>query len=439
MSLKKLVGVVSAAALGSVGVYGVGCSSSSTLLLPDAGMGRDSSVADTGSTTPDSSMGKDSSSQDSSPNPGDSGDAGSCQPTSTASFKPSTYTNALEYQGKCDAAATTAFIAACGASGTVKTCQMWVSANVGSDAGAGNGCGNCIIAPKNNGGAWVDPEGLVAPNYGACVQLLAANGATCAAAFANAAGCESVGCDACPGSEYAACATAADMGSCSTYAGAENAACAPLQSTLTMCQPGLVSGNPDDDLKLIIGLVCGESSDGGITDSGTTDTGTVQDSGEADTGKADTGTVQDSGEADTGRADTGTADTGTADTGTADTGTADTGTDGGTCSLVGTWEFFATPPNTVTVTWTSSTTYNWAVMNSVGLNTGGGVYTFSNGVLTLDNTSVTMMGDPNFFPCLNIMATYDLTFAPDCSSFTVIKVTDACPVRTLSGGTFVKQ
>jgi hypothetical protein len=285
---------VSAAILlgGATATWGAGCSSSTSPppAALDSGTTRDASPSDTGAPPRDSSAAdssvrdsasqdsasQDSASQDSSAGSGDA--APPCPPTSTSTFKPAAYTNATEHQGVCGASATAAFVAACGSAGTPSTCDAWEAANVASDAGAGNACGNCVVAPLNNGGAWADPRGALSPNYGACVQILDPNGgSTCAAAFDDAIGCEGIACDTCPAATRPACVKATDMGSCSTFAGAKGIACAPLQSFLGMCQPSNVTGNPDDDLTFIVGLVCGEAGDGGTADSGAADTGAGHD------------------------------------------------------------------------------------------------------------------------------------------------------------------
>jgi hypothetical protein len=104
----------------------------------------------------------------------------------------------------------------------------------------------------------------------------------------------------------------------------------------------------------------------------------------------------------------------------------------GGCSIVGTWEY-GSGVNYFILTLNVGGTTVWQVHNAVGLNTGTGTYSWSTGTVTIDNTAVTMMQDPNFVPCLDIVGTYSVAFAADCNSFTLNRVSDTCPVRPSSG------
>ncbi len=278
MTIVRIAGFTSLALLAGTIALGAGCSSSTAQKAQGGG---DSGVHDTGSTGIDSSTAHDTGASSGDSSSGDSsGDAGLlCPPGSTSSYTAPTYVPAVGNQGVCTTTAISAFVAACGYSmaATMGTCATWQAANVGADAGTA--CGNCIMAPKNNGGIWLDPNGANmayngAPNYAACIQLIdPTHGTACATAFNNASGCEGVACDnACPmnatNQDFSACTAAADMGSCSTYATPEATACATDLAadggTATPCFPAASSNNPDDDLRYIANLVCG----GTVADAG---------------------------------------------------------------------------------------------------------------------------------------------------------------------------
>jgi len=176
---------------------------------------------------------------------------------------------AVGHQGVCTQGQIAAFVAACGDNGSMSSCNAWQTQNVASEAGAGDPCGNCILAPMNNGAVWSDPEGFINPNYAGCIQLLdATDGAACGAAFDDESGCESVACDACGSdSAFLACVDMADAGSCSSYVTSASAACLSDHAdggVLDECSPGAASNTQDPDFTLIANLICGS----GITDGG---------------------------------------------------------------------------------------------------------------------------------------------------------------------------
>ena len=260
---RKVMGVFVATALAGATVYGMGCSSSPTALggIPDSGGAHDTATPMRDSALPNI----DSSSGDAS-----SGDAAlACPPASTTSFTPATYVPAVAHQGVCTPAEIAAFNAACGygKAATKTTCAAWQTANVTADGG--NACGNCILAPMNNGGIWLDPKAngqafAGYPNYAACIQLTdASNGAKCAAAFNNANACDGVACDQCMNNaDYQSCTGAADQGSCKTYATTAQTDCASDFAdggAANTCFPSNASMNQDDDLTYILGLICGDT------------------------------------------------------------------------------------------------------------------------------------------------------------------------------------
>jgi hypothetical protein len=200
------------------------------------------------------------------------GDSGlTCPPQSTATFAAPTYVAAVVHQGTCTASAVSAFVTACGDTGTATTCAAWQAANVAGGAtdggGTGNACGNCIFAPMNNGGVWTDPDNFFSPNYGACIQLTdATHGAACAAAFNDTAGCDGVACDnACPpgdtsAADFQACDSAANTGSCNSYAMAEVSGCSTDFAdggAAGTCSPGAATATLNPDLTYIATLICG--------------------------------------------------------------------------------------------------------------------------------------------------------------------------------------
>jgi hypothetical protein len=254
-----------------VATVACGCGGSTAASTTDAGGngGGDSS------TTRDAGSGgvidSGTPSNDSAPPPTDSGthhEAGPACTPSTATFTPRTTGTPAPGQGVCTASDIAAFVTACGDNGTLSTCSAWIAANSATDAGAGNACGNCILAPNNAGGAFVDPQGYVNPNYGACVELLdKTNGAACATAFDNQADCEAVACDSCT-QGYGGCVRAADNGSCSSYVAAANTQCAADNAdggALNTCAPD--PQGQDGDYTFIVSLICG----GGATDAGAPD------------------------------------------------------------------------------------------------------------------------------------------------------------------------
>jgi hypothetical protein len=205
-------------------------------------------------------------------------DAGSCQ-MSVTGFTPPAYVAAVGNQGVCSTSDISAFVAACGSNGSQTMCDTWQNANLMiPEGGAGTACGNCIIAPMNNGGTWSDSNGYFEPNYPACVQLTdSTTGTMCAGALANRLGCEGVACDSCNGTAYTSCLTSADTTACGQYLSAYNSACTAAVAdggALATCTPGAATMNADLDLTYIVTLICG-GGDGGTppTDGGVTDAG----------------------------------------------------------------------------------------------------------------------------------------------------------------------
>jgi hypothetical protein len=225
--------------------------------------GRDATTPDSGS--PDSTTAGDSGPGD------DSGDA-SCPPApGVASFKPPTYVPAVVHPGACSLVAIATFVGQCGDNGTPQTCDDWINANVAGDGGAGNPCGNCIVAPMNNGAVWFDPEHQLNPNNAGCVQLLDPTqaGAACAAAYNDNLACEGVACDYCSIAGLNDCVSAvnADGGACARYLSAAAGACAADfagDSGVNSTCFGPNDATFDEALTTIARLVCG----GTIADAG---------------------------------------------------------------------------------------------------------------------------------------------------------------------------
>jgi hypothetical protein len=167
-----------------------------------------------------------------------------------------------------------AFVTACGSNGSQTACDNWQNANLASDAGPGTACGNCVIAPMNNGGTWSDVNGYFLPNYAGCIQLTdPTNGTMCATALNNRQGCEGLACDSC--TSYQTCVTSVDSTGCSQYTSAFRSACMSDLAdggAVATCAPGAASNNPDLDLSYIVTLICG-GGDGGTVDGGATDSG----------------------------------------------------------------------------------------------------------------------------------------------------------------------
>ena len=205
------------------------------------------------------------------PDAGSSDSGLACPPQSTSSYTAQTYTAAVAHQGLCTAVQISAFVTACGDNSTAAMCTAWLAANVAGGAvdggGAGDACGNCILAPMNNGGTWTDPDGFFSPNYAACIQLTdATHGTACATAYDALSGCDAVACDqACAANDtsatdFQACFNAAEMGSCSTYATGLQSACTTDFAdggAASTCSPGTATGTLDPDLSYIATLICG--------------------------------------------------------------------------------------------------------------------------------------------------------------------------------------
>jgi hypothetical protein len=188
---------------------------------------------------------------------------------------------AIPSQGLCTTAEINAFISACVDPGT--SCGSWVNANVAGsiDGGAGTPCGNCVEAPTavNNGGVWIDPEGLFAPNYAGCIQILdPTHGPACGAAFDNVLGCQSLACDYCPGvgvNDYDNCVNATTDAGCAGYQAVQTTACAyDFTSTGVAVQCSPSSGGTGDYL-FTVTLICGAADAG--SDAGTDGGSTAQD------------------------------------------------------------------------------------------------------------------------------------------------------------------
>ncbi len=266
------MGGVSATLVVATIIAAVGCSSSSTAAAPDAG--HDSAAAgDSGSSADTGAAAHDSAASDA-----PSGDAAACPPASTAGYTPQPYVAAVGHQGVCSTGQIADFITACVTSTTQAPCTDWQNTNVPSEAGAGTPCGNCILAPNNNGGLWLDSLGNGEPNYAACIQLSdPVHGAACAAAYDDFSGCQAVACDAyCYGTAGPTCATntacegclsGVGMGSCMSYYTAAHTACASDGADggpFDTCSPGAALNSQTPDFSYIITLICGGSApDGG--------------------------------------------------------------------------------------------------------------------------------------------------------------------------------
>jgi len=183
------------------------------------------------------------------------------------SYTAVTYVAATRGTNQCASGDISAFITACVASASSQTtCTAWFAANVAGQAadggGAGTTCGNCIAPANNNGGIWNDPNGFFAPNFAGCIQLTdTTNGATCAAAFNNANGCDDFYCDQCTTTaDFNSCSNAATT--CTTYNSTSNTDCAADLSPdagTAVCFPSeaAMASDQSADFTYIINLICG--------------------------------------------------------------------------------------------------------------------------------------------------------------------------------------
>jgi hypothetical protein len=194
-----------------------------------------------------------------------------CPPASTANYQPPTYAVATGHQGLCTTEGIAAFVAECAdPSDSGTSCANWQNTNVAGDGGSGTACGNCIFAPENNGAVWVDPGGLISPNYAGCIQLIdALNGTACAMAYNNYGACNGVACDYCPNpnapsdvtgvNDLEACTSAALLGGCNTFNAQLDACNSDFEDggALFTCSP---SAGQAQDWTYIATQICGGTS-----------------------------------------------------------------------------------------------------------------------------------------------------------------------------------
>jgi hypothetical protein len=256
--------------MGSAAIFGLGCSSSSPQGTTDSSTAYDAGHITGDLTSPALDAGK-------------APPFLACPPAPTAPYDASTYVPAVGHQGVCTTADIAAFVAACARSskptlGALLSCNRWVVENVnlaslgvsGVDGGSGTACGNCIIAPMNNGAARTDPVGVGQPNYAGCIQLTdPIHGLACAAVWESATACEEEACAYCTDNgtveDEKACIHVADQTLCQSLVATKNAACAD-----DLVEGGVIDKcSPDDggaqDNVYITTLICG----GAIADAGT--------------------------------------------------------------------------------------------------------------------------------------------------------------------------
>jgi hypothetical protein len=194
------------------------------------------------------------------------GDAGVCL-DNVSGYTGSPYVSAVGSQGVCSSSDVSAFMTACVTGKDQAACDTWASANLGSDAGPGTACGNCIFPQTNSGPVWFDPSGYPSPNYAACIQVTdTTNGTACATAFNNTLSCEAIACDACTTqSDFDCCMKTADGAGCASFASAAESACmADFASggAFESCSPGTATNSQAEDYSYIVTLLCG-GGDGG--------------------------------------------------------------------------------------------------------------------------------------------------------------------------------
>jgi hypothetical protein len=267
MSLRRIVGFVAFGSAFSVALYVIGCGSSG-----GAGTGGSSGSSGTTGSSGTKGTGSAGTKGTGSKGTGAAGtsgsgpeDAGNC-PASVAAYTPMTFTAATAHQGECSPTDVSAFTTACGDMGSNSACEAWFTANVKGDGGAGTACGNCIAAPDNNGGAWLDPFGVPYPNYGACIALQdPTNGPTCAGAFNAFQGCLGFACDLCMSTaEGNACVTTEEGtgGGCASYLSTGQTDCKSDFAdggAFNTCSPGAASMTENPDYTYIITLICGSA------------------------------------------------------------------------------------------------------------------------------------------------------------------------------------
>jgi len=184
-------------------------------------------------------------------------------PPAPERYMPQSYVPAVAHQGVCNAAEIAVFLTAC----VPGPCPSWNEENRAGfvEGGAGTPCGNCLFAPKNNGGAWNDPDGYYYPNYGGCTQLLdPLDGPACAAAVDDFNGCSALACEYCPGfapNDLADCIHAVSKGACAPYLTTANSSCSAAYDAFTACTSNLDS---TANWTYVTTLICGSvTADGG--------------------------------------------------------------------------------------------------------------------------------------------------------------------------------
>jgi hypothetical protein len=249
MSVKKYVGLGSAAAFAAISIYGVGCSSSSsnnnTNPIKDSGHDTNQMMQNPDMGLPDLGTGGDTS----------TGDAGACAaPASVTGFSP------VSIQPYVNAACTSTQ-----AQNIIESCFITQSSSGCMAARtAAPGCDNCLEGSNygglTDGGAvgiepgaavppavgpwgalisigWVgDTEGLINLNQGGCIATADPTFASCGTAINNVVECETFACASqcevtasqASLTAYQNCTEAADMGACASYITASNTACASV-------------------------------------------------------------------------------------------------------------------------------------------------------------------------------------------------------------------
>jgi hypothetical protein len=204
----------------------------------------------------------------------------------------------------CTDADISAFVTACGVTGTQTTCGAW-------EASASKTCSGCLLTAQSAStwGPLVCGTTMhCAYNSGGCIDLalgqvteeVSQGGAgSCGDAVNASFGCQDYACDTCSTTDFATCATSAETNECEAYTAAQTSTTGPCGAIdggaiETACFP-----QDDSDITTMVTFMCGglvaPPPDAG-SDAGTpVDAGSGSDASTPKDAGKDTGTPVDSG------------------------------------------------------------------------------------------------------------------------------------------------
>lgn len=184
-------------------------------------------------------------------------------------FSPTQMTAPYNKAAVCLPADITAFVTACGSTGTQTTCDDWQTAENTSAAT----CLSCVFSDANNPkwGVYVcDTNGACSVNTPGCLDVVlgtvtqekqAGGAGSCGDLFNDAFTCEGVACDSCVSqSDFSSCLTSSEANECKTYADAANATtgvCAAVNDPDASAAVNACFDQTDADLQILTNFLCG--------------------------------------------------------------------------------------------------------------------------------------------------------------------------------------